>query len=426
MVEVSESEQFKQTVSAGKEFLQGTAGLVVDGFKYGKETLRKNDSLLIILSTNSKKLSNEIIKNLLQEENTKSFIYNTDDIIKELIYKNQFDSCNIINLYDGQNIDNIIKNLQFKRDFIVEKLLKIIIVIDEKNLEKLKENAFDFFSTNSFSYSFHDHSFKTSLDEVNRKTLDERINEYKSYTVALNINQNPRVIISLLSSIADEAAKISLYEEASEYLQKALKKAKEEKFSYEEASIKSNLGVCYQNLGDINKALKYCEEAKKISKQIGDIEGVASSLGNIGVIYKIKGDLDKALNYLTINSRRISGAISVKEKDFYITVQDIQNIGLSEELTLGSFISMCSASLNRQIISQLAVLGEMEMSGTIYKVDDLANVLQVCVDTGAKKALIPMANLVDLAQVPPQLMSSIQPIFYNDPIEAVLKSLGIN
>lgn len=41
VVEVSESEQFKQTVSAGKEFLQGTAGLVVDGFKYGKETLRK-------------------------------------------------------------------------------------------------------------------------------------------------------------------------------------------------------------------------------------------------------------------------------------------------------------------------------------------------------------------------------------------------
>ena len=40
VVEVSESEQFKQTVSAGKEFLQGTAGLVVDGFKYGKETLK--------------------------------------------------------------------------------------------------------------------------------------------------------------------------------------------------------------------------------------------------------------------------------------------------------------------------------------------------------------------------------------------------
>ena len=102
--------------------------------------LRKNDSLLIILSTNSKELSNEIIKNLLQEENTKNFIYNTDDIIKELIYEKEFDSCNIIDLYDIQNIDNIIKNLQFKRDFIAEKLLKIIIVIDENNFEKLKEN----------------------------------------------------------------------------------------------------------------------------------------------------------------------------------------------------------------------------------------------------------------------------------------------
>ena len=196
------------------------------------------------------------------------------------------------------NISYYLKRIQIiLYNFIYKKKISVLKIENIQNLEKLKENAFDFFSTNSFSYSFHDHSFKTSLDEVNRKTLDERINEYKSYTVALNINQNPRVIISLLSSIADEAAKISLYEEASEYLQKALKKAKEEKFSYEEASIKSNLGVCYQNLGDINKALKYCEEAKKISKQIGDIEGVASSLGNIGVIYKIKGDLDKALNY---------------------------------------------------------------------------------------------------------------------------------
>ena len=56
MVEVSESEQFKQTVSAGKEFLQGTAGLVVDGFKYGKETLRKNDSLRKVIDRADEKV----------------------------------------------------------------------------------------------------------------------------------------------------------------------------------------------------------------------------------------------------------------------------------------------------------------------------------------------------------------------------------
>lgn len=56
VVEVSESEQFKQTMSAGKEFLQGTAGLVVEGFKYGKETLRKNDSLRKVIDKADEKV----------------------------------------------------------------------------------------------------------------------------------------------------------------------------------------------------------------------------------------------------------------------------------------------------------------------------------------------------------------------------------
>ena len=55
LVEVSESEQFKQTMTAGKE-LQGTAGLVVDGFKYGKETLRKNDSLRKVIDKADEKV----------------------------------------------------------------------------------------------------------------------------------------------------------------------------------------------------------------------------------------------------------------------------------------------------------------------------------------------------------------------------------
>ncbi len=141
---------------------------------------------------------------------------------------------------------------------------------------------------------------------------------------------------------------------------------------------------------------------------------------------KLKNSLEKAFNYLTVNSKRVSGIISVKEKDYYVTVQDIQNVGISENITLGSFISMCSTSLNRQVIQQLAVLGEMEMSGTIYKISDLASVLQICVDSGAKKALIPIANITDLATVPPQLVSQVQPIFYSDPIEAVMKALGLN
>lgn len=67
----------------------------------------------------------------------------------------------------------------------------------------------------------------------------------------------------------------------------------------------------------------------------------------------------------------------------------------------------------------------MTVGGTIEKVEELANVLQVCVDAGAKKVLIPAASVVDLQTVPADLLVKVQPIFYGDSIDAVYKALGV-
>lgn len=45
----------------------------------------------------------------------------------------------------------------------------------------------------------------------------------------------------------------------------------------------------------------------------------------------------------------------------------------------------------------------MTVGGTIAKVEELASTLQVCVDAGAKKVLIPAASVMDLQTVPPDL-----------------------
>ena len=73
----------------------------------------------------------------------------------------------------------------------------------------------------------------------------------------------------------------------------------------------------------------------------------------------------------------------------------------------------------------LAVLGEISISGTMIKVDELANALQVCVDSGAKKVLLPMTSAVDLVTVPADLISSFSLIFYSSAEEAVFKALGV-
>ena len=98
---------------------------------------------------------------------------------------------------------------------------------------------------------------------------------------------------------------------------------------------------------------------------------------------------------------------------------------MTKSLALPTLIAMCSSALNKPTISSMAVLGEISISGTIMKVEELANVLQVCLDSGAKKVLIPITSAVDLGSVPSELVGSFNLIFYNTPEDAVYKALGV-
>lgn len=72
------------------------------------------------------------------------------------------------------------------------------------------------------------------------------------------------------------------------------------------------------------------------------------------------------------------------------------------------------------------MLGNMNYGGTLMKVDEFANCIQVCVDAGAKKVLMPATSVIDFQIVPADLLIKIQPIFYSDPIDAVFKALGVS
>ena len=132
-----------------------------------------------------------------------------------------------------------------------------------------------------------------------------------------------------------------------------------------------------------------------------------------------------AFNFLKANGKRISGSISTTNKDYIIGYQDLQGIGMTNKLALPTLIALCSIALGKPAVSTLAILGEISISGTLIKVDDLANALQVCLDSGAKKVLLPITSAADLGSVPPELMGSFQIIFYNSAEDAVFKALGV-
>ena len=138
-----------------------------------------------------------------------------------------------------------------------------------------------------------------------------------------------------------------------------------------------------------------------------------------------KESTNTAFNFLKANGKRISGGISTASKDYIINYQDLQGIGMTGKLALPTLIALCSIALGRPTVSTLAVLGEISISGTILKVDELANSLQVCLDSGAKKVLLPITSAADLGTVPPELVGSFNLIFYSSAEDAVFKALGV-
>lgn len=145
----------------------------------------------------------------------------------------------------------------------------------------------------------------------------------------------------------------------------------------------------------------------------------------LGTDREAKEATNTAFNYLKANANSISGSISTASKDYIVNYQDMQGLGITNTLTLPTIIAIASIALAKPTISGLAVLGEITISGTIMKVDDLANVLQVCLDSGAKKVLLPITSAADLGSVPSELVGAFSLIFYSTPQEAVFKALGV-
>lgn len=163
----------------------------------------------------------------------------------------------------------------------------------------------------------------------------------------------------------------------------------------------------------------------KLENQVVSGTGKFDKSG-VGSNREAKESLDTAFRFFTANSKSISNTISTKTKDYLMHISDLQGIGLTDELAVAELIGLCSGALGKPTQESLVVIGNMTVGGTISKVEEFANTLQVCVDAGAKKVLIPAASVMDLQTVPPDLLVKVQPVFYSDPIDAVFKALGVS
>ncbi len=71
-------------------------------------------------------------------------------------------------------------------------------------------------------------------------------------------------------------------------------------------------------------------------------------------------------------------------------------------------------------------MGDLSLQGNIKGVRSLIEPLQVAMDNGGKRALIPIGNKRSFLDVSGDVAEHVDPIFYGDPRTAAFKALGLN
>jgi ATP-dependent Lon protease len=130
-------------------------------------------------------------------------------------------------------------------------------------------------------------------------------------------------------------------------------------------------------------------------------------------------------DFFKANASRISASIKVADHDYHLQVVELHNSGPTPALTLSTFVALCSGVMGKPIQQQMVVLGSMSLGGNIVPVENLAESLQVALDSGARRILLPMASVSDIPTIPGELFAKFQTSFYSDPTDAVFKALGV-
>jgi ATP-dependent Lon protease len=145
-----------------------------------------------------------------------------------------------------------------------------------------------------------------------------------------------------------------------------------------------------------------------------------------GVSGVTKESINRAFSYMLSKKGDLSIARELDSSDLHVEVLDLLNNRVEGEIGLGFFLAAFSALKKAPTTAAMLVLGDMSVQGNIKSVRSLVEPLQVAMDNGAKRALIPIENKRSFLEVTGDVVEHVDPIFFGDAKTAAFKALGMN
>jgi ATP-dependent Lon protease len=143
-----------------------------------------------------------------------------------------------------------------------------------------------------------------------------------------------------------------------------------------------------------------------------------------GVSGAMKESIQRAFGYMQGKKSELGVARELDTSDMHVEAIDLLGNRVEAEVGVAFFVAACSALRRAPIAAGLLVLGDMSVQGNIKPLRSLVEPLQIAMDNGAKRALIPIENKRTFLEVSADIVEHVDPVFYGDPKMAVGKVVG--
>lgn len=139
----------------------------------------------------------------------------------------------------------------------------------------------------------------------------------------------------------------------------------------------------------------------------------------------VRDAMDTAHTYLKSQASRLGLGKNPDDYDLHVQLVNLMGAREGTETGVAFFVAMMSALVGKPVVESLVVLGEMSIRGGLQKVGSLTERLQLAMDNGARRVLLPAENKRDFADIPSDVLDKLQIIFYSDPINAAFRAMGL-
>ena len=183
-------------------------------------------------------------------------------------------------------------------------------------------------------------------------------------------------------------------------------------------------GYVYAVGNSVNNSIGIYRLENKLTNGSGkfdfkNVEGLSKAPRNV------KDSITAAFNYFEENCSKIIAG-SYKDFDYSLYFNDLQNRGVSEEISVAEVVGLFSGLANRSVLPSLVVCGRVVMSGSMMPIkSEIEDIFVTALNAGAKYILMPEESRDKCSKLTAELKNDIEIIYYTTPLDAAKKALGV-